>query len=96
MSGSPGASLGWSRSSRFATFGIGAGLAALASLSSSPGVLQGALVNPDTAMRLLRLKASLAAGTPLHAVMRDSSGYGTVLHWSHLLDALILAIAAHA
>ena len=94
MSGSPGASLGWSRSSRFATFGIGAGLAALASLSSSPGVLQGALVNPDTAMRLLRLKASLAAGAPLHAVMRDSSGYGTVLHWSHLLDALILAIAA--
>ena len=94
MSGSPGASPGWSGSSRVATFGIGAGLAVLASLSSSPGVLQGALVNPDTAMRLLRLKASLAAGAPLHAVMRDSSGHGTVLHWSHLLDALILAVAA--
>jgi len=94
MSGPPGASPGWSGCGRAATFGIGAGLAALASLSFSPAVLKGDLVNPDTAMRLLRLKSSLAAGAPLHAVMRDSSGYGTVLHWSHLLDALILAVAA--
>ena len=52
------------------------------------------LLNPDSAMRLLRLHDTIAAGAPTHAVMRDGSGAGTVLHWSHLLDSLLLLLAA--
>lgn len=59
-----------------------------------PGALHGDLVNPDSAMRLVRLEAILAAGMPLHHVARDGSGSGTLLHWSHLLDSLLLALAA--
>ncbi len=45
-------------------------------------------------MRLVRIEDMLAAGRPLHAVMRDGSGHGTVMHWSHLLDGLLLLLAA--
>lgn len=54
-------------------------------------LLHGTLLNPDSAMRLVRLDAVLAAHAPLHAVARD--GYGTVLHWSHLLDSMLLLMA---
>lgn len=54
----------------------------------------GALYNPDSAMRLVRLNDIVAAGEPLHAVMRDASGAGNVLPWSHLLDSLLLLLAA--
>ncbi len=77
-----------------------------ATVASLPGTLmgvalnaelaQGGLLNPDSAMRLVRLHDILAAGTPLHSVMRDSSGDGTLLHWSHLLDSLLLLLAAPA
>ena len=52
------------------------------------------LLNPDSAMRLVRLEDILAAHAPLHTVMRDGSGAGAVLHWSHLLDSLLLLLAA--
>ena len=45
-------------------------------------------------MRLVRIEDSITAGSPVHAVLRDSSGHGTVLHWSHLLDALVLIVAS--
>ena len=61
---------------------------------AAPGGLHGELINPDSAMRLVRLRDMLAAGAPLDAVARDGSGAGVVLHWSHLLDSLLLALAA--
>ena len=51
------------------------------------------LVGPDSFMRLVRLRDILAAHAPLHAVARDGSGHGTVLHWSHLLDSFLLVLA---
>lgn len=51
------------------------------------------LLNPDSAMRLVRLEDILAAHAPLHTVMRDGSGTGAILHWSHLLDSLLLLLA---
>jgi hypothetical protein len=59
-----------------------------------PDILQGFLSDPDTLMRLVRLRDILAQHAPLHVVARDSSGDGTVLHWSHLLDSLLLILGA--
>ena len=59
-----------------------------------PGALRGELPNPDSAMRLVRLRDMLAAGAPLDAVARDGSGHGVVVQWSHLLDSLLLLLAA--
>lgn len=56
-------------------------------------VAAGDLLNPDSYMRLVRLDAILAAHAPIHVVARDGSGTGTVLHWSHLLDSLLLVMA---
>lgn len=61
---------------------------------SSPVGLSGQLLNPDSYMRMVRLRDMVAAGTPLHAVARDGSGDGTILHWSHLLDGVLLLLAA--
>ncbi|MBV9750039.1 MAG: hypothetical protein JO157_14610 [Acetobacteraceae bacterium] len=58
------------------------------------GVLRGELPNPDSAMRLVRLRDMLAAGAPLETVARDGSGHGVVVQWSHLLDSLLLLLAA--
>lgn len=73
-------------------------LAALLSISASVGmmarVLQGDLFNPDSYMRLVRLHDELAAGHTLQAVARDGSGQGTILAWSHLLDSLLVLMAA--
>ncbi|MEJ0020252.1 MAG: hypothetical protein WDN25_27615 [Acetobacteraceae bacterium] len=52
------------------------------------------LLNPDSYMRLVRLHDLLARHAPLDAVLRDGSGIGTRLHWSHLLDSLLLVLAA--
>ena len=59
-----------------------------------PSVLRGGLLNPDSYMRLVRLRETLAAHHPVYAISNDSSGAGTVLHWSHLLECLLCAIAA--
>ena len=57
-------------------------------------ILDGELLNSDSYMRLVRLEAILAAHKPLDVVARDGSGMGTVLHWSHLLDSILLVLAA--
>lgn len=82
------------RSTAVACFLVPVALCVITSAKVNPGVLGGALLNPDSAMRLVRLDAILAAHAPLHTVMRDGSGLGTVLHWSHLLDSLLLLLAA--
>ena len=73
-------------------------LAAMLSISASIGtigpVLRGEMINPDSYMRLVRLHDELAAGHTLDAVARDGSGQGTILAWSHLLDSLLVLLAA--
>jgi hypothetical protein len=64
------------------------------SARSLPDIGSGGLSNPDTYMRLVRLRDMLASGTILHAVARDGSGHGTILHWSHLLDGLLCLLAS--
>ena len=85
-----------SRHAVCAAAGTGLVLSAALGLCARPGVLHGDLPNPDSAMRLVRIEAMLQAHQPLSAVMRDGSGAGTVLHWSHLLDSLVLLLAAPA
>lgn len=57
-------------------------------------VAGGALISPDSYMRLVRLRDMLANHAAIDVVARDSSGVGTVLHWSHLLDSLLVLLAA--
>lgn len=56
-------------------------------------VLGGELRNPDSYMRLTRLIATLRQGTPMHEIMRDASGDGAVVHWSHLIDGVLCALS---
>jgi hypothetical protein len=65
----------------------------LLGFSQSREVMDGALPDPDSYMRLVRLHDMVAAHAPLQAVVRDASGAGTVLAWSHLLDSLLLLLA---
>jgi len=58
-----------------------------------PGVLAGGLVNPDSYMRLVRLDDIITNAVVLDSVFRDGSGRGTQLHWSHLLDSLLVLLA---
>jgi hypothetical protein len=61
---------------------------------SLPSVLGGELVNPDSYMRLVRIEEGLRTGHIGHVVANDGSGAGTLLHWSHLLDSLLVLMAA--
>jgi hypothetical protein len=57
-------------------------------------VIRGELLNPDSYMRLVRLAETLQSGAPVETVARDGTGAGFALHWSHLLDMLLLLLAA--
>jgi hypothetical protein len=59
-----------------------------------PALLGGELFNPDSYMRLVRIEEGLRTGHIGHVVANDGSGAGTVLHWSHLLDSLLVLMAA--
>ena len=59
-----------------------------------PAVLGGELFDPDSYMRLVRIEEGLRTGHIGHLVSNDGSGAGTVLHWSHLLDSLLVLMAA--
>jgi hypothetical protein len=58
-----------------------------------PDLRAGGLINPDSYMRLVRLRAMLDGGTEVYSVARDGSGHGTLLHWSHLIDSLLYLLA---
>ena len=64
------------------------------SLPRAGRLRDGQLINPDSYMRLVRLREILRAGAPVDVVPRDASGAGMVLHWSHLLDSLLCLLAA--
>lgn len=52
------------------------------------------LLDPDSYMRLVRIRDGLRVGGFTHVVAADNGGSGTVIYWSHLLDALVLALYA--
>ncbi len=55
-------------------------------------ITQGSLPSPDSFSRINRIIASIEAGQILGHVPRDNSGAVVPLHWSHLLDVMILAL----
>ena len=73
--------------------GLAGLLDAAAGWRTLPDVRGGAFSDPDSPMRLLRLAETLRAGAPVDAIAHDQSGAGFILHWSHLLDMLLLLVA---
>lgn len=64
---------------------------------SAPGLARiwhGGLADPDSWMRLLRIRQGLRAGHLVNVVQRDESGAPLVIEWSRLFDAAIVALAA--
>ncbi len=59
-----------------------------------PSVFNEGLIDPDSYMRLARLRETLQSHRPAYIVAGDGSGHGTLLHWSHLLDSLVCLLAA--
>ncbi len=56
-------------------------------------VVEGSLPNPNSFTRINRILASIEAGRILDYVPRDNSGVAVPLHWTHLLDIAITALA---
>ncbi|MDE2574076.1 MAG: hypothetical protein KGL55_02070 [Rhodospirillales bacterium] len=83
------------RGEALACFAVAVMLLVLEGVATLPAVLAGGLINPDSFMRLDRLLARLAGGAPPDIVPRGASGLGApITSWSHLLDSLLLLIAA--
>lgn len=57
------------------------------------GVFDGKLIDTDSYARLSRIEAMVEAGSALHHTPRDNSGLDIPLHWTHLLDGLILLLS---
>jgi hypothetical protein len=66
----------------------------LADLTLSDWRNFGRFSDPDTLMRLVRLRDIVASHRPIGFVANDASGHGTMLHWSHLLDSFLLLLAS--
>lgn len=75
-------------------FGLALGLDLLLGASHIAHAVNGSLYDPDSYMRLLRLRAELAQGGLTDIVPGDASGEGTILHWSHLFESALAAAAA--
>jgi len=56
-------------------------------------IVHGSLPNPDSFTRVNRILASIEAGHVLSYVPRDNSGIPVPLHWSHVLDVVIVLLA---
>lgn len=52
------------------------------------------LIDPDSYMQIVRIRDGLHAGWFTHVVTADNGGKGTVIYWSHLIDAIVLALRA--
>ncbi len=50
------------------------------------------LVDPDSYMRLVRIRDGLHTGWLTHIIAADNAGLGTVIYWSHLIDAVVLIL----
>lgn len=51
------------------------------------------LLDPDSYMRVVRIRDGLQTGWFTHVVTNDNAGKGTIVYWSHLLDALVMALS---
>jgi hypothetical protein len=49
-------------------------------------------VDPDSYMRLVRIRDGLHTDWFTHIVTADNGGLGTVIYWSHLIDAVVLVL----
>ncbi len=66
-----------------------------AQFMTSPGILAGELVDPDSYMVLARLRNVLDLGGWNGGLfLRDNAPYGMVLHWTMSYDLIFLALAA--
>jgi hypothetical protein len=74
-------------------FLLGAGLNILLGLHGWPAVLGGSLDDPDSYMRLERIRQGIAQGHLVNIVARDDAGAGVLVEWSRLLDMLIWTMA---
>jgi hypothetical protein len=94
---SPAATRGWDDVRRrfllAVLFVAGLGIAWSVKVGWDIVVVQHALPSPDSYTRVLRLLASVQAGQILHHVPGDNSGAVVPLHWTHLLDGMILLCA---
>jgi hypothetical protein len=75
-------------------FALGLGLDLLFGARFIGPVIDGSLLDPDSYMRLLRIRAGLSHGGFVDIVPGDASGDGALLPWSHLLDGLLLLFSA--
>lgn len=57
------------------------------------GVFDGNLIDTDSYARISRIEAMVEAGRVLHHTPRDNGGVPIPLHWTHLLDGLILLLS---
>ncbi|ABQ31738.1 hypothetical protein [Acidiphilium cryptum] len=73
---------------------VAAAITILASARTIPAVLHGTLFDPDSYMRLVRIRQGFAAGHLVNIVLGDDSGHPLVVEWSRLFDAVIVALAA--
>lgn len=53
---------------------------------------QHGLLDGDNYMRLVRIRDELNGSWLTHVVRRDNGGAGTVVYWSHAIDALVLLL----
>jgi asparagine N-glycosylation enzyme membrane subunit Stt3 len=64
-------------------------------LTAHPEVLRGDLIDTDSYMHLVRLRAVIADGSWLGGFFqRDNAPFGMVLHWTKAYDLMLLALAA--
>ncbi len=75
-------------------FALGLGLNILLGWHGWPAVLHGSLNDPDSYMRLVRLRQGIAAGHLVNIVKRDDGGAGVLVEWSRLLDIMLWVMAA--
>ena len=56
------------------------------------GVFEGKLIDTDSYARVSRIEAMFEVGRVLQYTPRDNGGLNIPLHWTHLLDAMILLL----
>lgn len=62
-------------------------------IGKGEGVFDGKLIDTDSYTRVSRIEAMVEAGRMLHHTPRDNSGLNIPLHWTHLLDGVILLLS---
>jgi hypothetical protein len=57
-------------------------------------IAQRGFPDPDNYMRIVRIRDGLQSGGFTHLVSSDNGGAGTIVYWSHLIDAFVLFLRA--